>query len=110
MRKERLSDQALNKVIQEIMGGLIDANLGKGVIKKRIPLPGRGKRKGSRTLLATNWQDRWIFLYGFAKNERANVTDEELEGWQKLTSDYLKLSDKQLDLLIQRGELLEVLV
>ena len=108
-RKERLSDLVLNKAIQEIMEGLIDADLGQGIVKKRVALPGRGKRKGSRTLIATNWQDRWIFLYGFSKNERENVTAEELEGWQALALDYLKLSNKQLDLLVHKGELLEVL-
>lgn len=108
-RKERLSDLVLDKAIQEIMEGLIDADLGQGIVKKRVALPGRGKRKASRTLIATNWQDRWIFLYGFTKNERENITAEELEGWQALALDYLKLSNKQLDLLVHKGELLEVL-
>ena len=108
-RKERLSDFVLNKAIQEIREGLVDADLGQGILKKRVALPGRGKRKGSRALIATNLQDRWIFLYGFTKNERENVTAEELEGWQALALDYFKLSNKQLDLLVLKGELLEVL-
>jgi hypothetical protein len=41
--------------------GLIDANLGGGIIKKRVALPGRGKRGGARTLVATNSANRWFF-------------------------------------------------
>jgi hypothetical protein len=37
--------------------GLIDADLGGGIVKKRIALPGQGKRGSTRTLLATNRND-----------------------------------------------------
>jgi len=43
--------------------GLIDAELGGGVVKKRVPLPGRGKSGGTRTLLATNKRDLWFFVF-----------------------------------------------
>lgn len=51
--------------------GLIDADLGGGVYKKRIALPGRGKRGITRTLIATNRANRWIFLTGFEKMNEA---------------------------------------
>lgn len=70
MRKTELSDAALCKAVAEMDQGLIDADLGGGVMKKRVPLPGRGKSGGARTLVATNKGDRWFFLYGFAKNQR----------------------------------------
>ena len=41
---------------------------------KRLALPGRGKRGGARTLVATNKGNRWFFLFGFEKNARANIT------------------------------------
>jgi len=65
--------------------GLIEANLGGDVVKKRLALPGRGKRGGARTLVATNKDNRWFFLFGFRKNERANITSEELEGLREIT-------------------------
>ena len=58
--------------------GLIDADLGGGIVKKRVGLAGRGKRSGARTLIATNKGDRWFFVFGFEKNERANIGDDEL--------------------------------
>ncbi len=73
--------------------GLIDADLGGGVIKKRVALPGRGKRGGSRTLVATNKADRWFFVFGFEKNERANINDKELEALQATAADLLKLRE-----------------
>jgi len=79
-RNVGLSDAALCQAVKEMEKGLIEANLGGDVVKKRLALPGRGKRGGARTLVATNKDNRWFFLFGFRKNERANITSEELEG------------------------------
>lgn len=65
--------------------GLIDANLGGGVFKKRVGIAGRGKRGGARTLVATNKGDRWFFVFGFEKNQRSNITDNELNALQELS-------------------------
>lgn len=75
MRKSRLTDAALCEAVEEMIAGLIDADLGGGVVKKRIGLSGRGKRGGARTLLATNKGTRWFFVFGFEKtNARISVT------------------------------------
>lgn len=86
--------------------GLIAANLGGGVVKKRLALPGRGKRGGARTLVATN--DRWFFLFGFQKNERANITTEELEGLRIITRQLLGMTSEQLDEAVRDGSLQEI--
>lgn len=67
MRKTDLTDQALCQAVTEMSQGLIDADLGGGVVKKRVGLAGRGKRGGIRTLIATNKGSRWFFVYGFEK-------------------------------------------
>jgi len=103
-----LNDQALAEAVLEMSKGLIDADLGKGLVKKRIALPGRGKSGGARTLLATNKKDRWIFLFGFQKNEKGNITAEELYALQSLALDFLDLSEKQMDSALNTGELIEV--
>lgn len=97
MRKTALTDRALCVAVHEMAGGLIDADLGGGVIKKRVALPGRGKRGSTRTLLATNRQDRWFFLFGLEKNDRANISERELDALQALAHDLLKLDSRQLD-------------
>jgi len=107
-RKVDLSDQALCRAVMEIRQGLIDADLGGGIIKKRIALPGHGKRGSTRTLLATNRNDRWVFVHGFEKNERSNVSDNELEALKLLADDLLRLSEKQISEAVGKGSLLEV--
>lgn len=67
MRKTALSDAALCKAVEEMVAGLIDADLGGGVLKKRVGLAGRGKRGGARTLVASNRGSRWFFVFGFEK-------------------------------------------
>lgn len=108
MRKTELVDADLCKAIEEMSGGLVDADLGGGVVKKRIALAGRGKRGGARTLIATNRGNRWFFVFGFQKNERANISAEELEGLQNLAADLLALADSQLDEAAADGTLQEI--
>ena len=88
--------------------GLIDAELGGGVVKKRVALPGRGKSGGARTLLATNKSNRWFFVFGFEKNERANVSPRELEALKVLAADLLKLSSAELDSQVDSKALQEI--
>ena len=108
-RKADLPDQALYRAVLEIRQGLVDADLGGGIIKKRIALPGHGKRGSTRTLLATNRNDRWVFVYGFEKNERANISDNELEALKLLADDLLAMTETQISEAIIKGSLLEVL-
>jgi hypothetical protein len=75
-----LGDTALLTAAQEIAQGLIDGEIGGGVLKKRVWVPGRGKSGGARVLLATHSDDRWFFMFGFLKSERANISPRELEG------------------------------
>jgi hypothetical protein len=106
LRKSELTEEALCQSISEAAKGLIDADLGGGVIKKRVALPGRGKSSGARTLLATNKSSRWFFLFGFEKNERANVSIRELAALKAIAADLLKLSLAELDNLV-KGEALQ---
>jgi hypothetical protein len=108
MRKTALTQEALCLAISEMENGLIDADLGGGVIKKRVPLPGRGKSGGARTLLATNRSSLWFFVYGFEKNERANVNVRELEALKAIAADLLKLSSAELDSLVDSEALQEI--
>jgi hypothetical protein len=87
---------------------LSKAPLGGCVVKKRVPLPGRGKSGGTRTLLATNKDSLWFFVFGFEKSERANVSPRELEALKVLAADLLKLSSAELDRLGESKALEEI--
>ena len=88
--------------------GLVDADLGGYVVKKRVALPGQGKRGGARTLVATQLASRWFFLYGFSKNERANIDKDELKALQEMAKELLALSDANIAIALEAGEMTEV--
>jgi hypothetical protein len=108
MRKTELTNPALCKAVAEMADGLIAADLGGDVLKKRVALPGRGKSGGVRTLVATRRGIRWFFVFGFEKNDRASISDVELEGLQVLASDLLSRTGRQLDEAVEEGALLEI--
>lgn len=78
-----LMDAALCQAVDEMLKGLIDADLGGNVLKKRVAMPGRGKSAGARTLAATRKAGRWFFVFGSEKNERTGVSPTELEALQE---------------------------
>ena len=103
MRKTELTDEALCGAVREMSQGLIDADLGGGVVKKRVGLAG-----GARTLVATNKGDLWFFVFGFEKNERANISAEEKEALQTIAQDLLSRTGKELDAEVEDGSLQEI--
>ena len=108
-RRESLNDKALAKAIGNAELGLIDADLGSGVIKQRVARPGVVKRDGFRTVVAYCRSVRAVFLFGFAKNERANLDDDELGHWRRIGRDYLALSEKSVEAALAADELNEVM-
>ena len=108
IRKTELSDEALCSSVVEMAQGLIDADLGGGMVKKRVGVSGRGKRGGARTLVATNKGNRWFFVYGFEKNDRANIADDELEALKELAEQLLARTGKQLAEALKDGTLSEI--
>jgi hypothetical protein len=106
--KEGLSSQVLCAAVVEISQGLVDANLGGHVIKKRVALGGRGKSAGVRTLLAFKLSDKAFFMYGFAKNQQSNITDKELKALKLLAAKLLAYNSRQLATAIAAQELYEV--
>lgn len=106
--KEGLSDQMLRAAVMQIQDGRIDADLGGQLYKQRVPLPGRGKRGGARTLIAYRERDKAFFLYGFAKNARANIRVKELKALRLLSRELLGYTDVALMKACRAGELIEV--
>lgn len=109
MKKTNLKDQDLLFAITEMAAGLIDADLGGNVLKKRIALAGMGKRSSSRVLVASKFLRRWFFLFGFTKNEKSNVSDDELIYLQETAKRLFHLSDLEIEASIFAGELKELM-
>jgi hypothetical protein len=108
MSKADVTDAALTKAINEMEQGLIDAELGGCLFKKRVALLGQGKRGGARTIVASKVNDRWFFLYGFLKNERDNINSIELKALQAVAKELLELSDSQIKKALTAHEITEV--
>jgi len=107
-KDEGMTDEALREAVDEVAAGLVDANLSGHVYNKRIGLNGRGKRGGVRTLIAFRIEDKAFFLYGFAKNERENISSKELKALRLLAGQFLGYSDAALKKAVKAGELIEV--
>ena len=105
---EGLSDDVLASAVAEMEKGLIDAKLGGQVVKKRVALPGRGKRGSTRTLVAFRQGNKAFFIYGFAKNERANISDKELRALKMLAKELMSYTVAALTKATKAGELIEI--
>lgn len=82
--------------------------LGGHVYKKRAAIEGQGKSGGLRTILAFKVGNKSFFMFGFAKNQRANVDVKELKALKKMAKELLGYSVKQLEQAVKTGSLIEV--
>jgi len=108
MRSEGITDDALREAIARAERGLIDADLGGGVIKQRVPRPGQGRSGGFRTLIAFKAGQRSVFLFGFAKNDQDNIDGGELRVLRKAAAEMLRWNDKQIAATLASGAWTEV--
>ena len=107
-RREGISDAALCKAVQDAEGGLVDANLGGGLIKLRVARKGQGKRGIFRILLAFRIRDRAVFLYGFAKSDRDNIDVDELKEFRWRAVELLGEGFEGIEAMIADNRLREV--
>ena len=106
--KEGIADAVLLEAVARAEKGLIDADLGGGVVKQRISRPGQGRSKGYRTIILFRRGAKAFFVYGFAKSRRANIDDDEQEQFKQAAKHVPALTEKQLAELLKRGDFMEV--
>lgn len=107
-RREAIRDADLAEAIDRAERGLVDADLGHGLIKQRIARPGAGRRGGFRTIIAYRQGARAIFIFGFPKSARDNITAADLRDLAATGVLMLGLTAERVDDLIANGELYEV--
>ena len=107
-KKLNINDEVLYQAIEELSNGQCEANLGGGLFKKRIAMGNKGKSTGLRTIIAFKKAEQCFFLYGFAKNARANITINEKKLLMKLAKDYLQLDKTAIEHLVASKKLIEV--
>jgi len=106
--KERISDAALRDAMRRAEAGLVDADLGGGVIKQRVARPGKGKSGGYRTIVLFRRQTRAVFVYGFAKSERENIDPQELRDFRDSGRVILNLSESEMSAAVIAGKFREI--
>ncbi|HEY4941151.1 MAG TPA: type II toxin-antitoxin system RelE/ParE family toxin [Rhizomicrobium sp.] len=106
-RKERIGDAALGEAVARAESGLVDADLGGGVIKQRIARPGKGRSGGYRTIIVFRKGARSVFVYGFAKSARRNIEDDELGSLKEAASFWLSANEEQIEQDVMIGNLQE---
>jgi hypothetical protein len=107
-RREGIDDQSLRAAIERAELGLIDADLGGGLIKQRVARPGRGRSSGFRMIVAYRINNRAIFLFGFAKNERENIEDNELLSLREIAERWLAADAARIQKELELGNLQEI--
>ena len=107
-RKERVDSEKLIEMAEEVAEGQYEASLGGHLFKKRIARKGAGKSGGYRTILAYKQEDRIFFVYGFAKNEKDNISQEDLGDLKLIGASLLNSSDEEIEVMLDDGFLIEL--
>jgi hypothetical protein len=107
-KRERISDVRLVEAVSRAEEGLVDADLGGGVVKQRVARPGQGRSGGYRLLMAYRPSDRAVFLLGFAKSDRENVTPNELLSLKRAAVLWFASDVTGIETAISEGVLVEV--
>jgi hypothetical protein len=107
-RREKIKDAALKDAVARAEKGVIDADLGGGVIKQRLARPSQGKSGGYRSIIIFRKGERAFFVYGFAKSDRDNLEPDETVAFKKSAKAFFALSEKQLNALLKEAALTEV--
>ena len=106
--KQQIPENELVYAIDEIQNGLLDANLGGHIYKKRIRFKGQGKSKSGRTIICYKKNDRAIFVHGFAKHEKDNLSKKELHAFKEFAKILLALTQDAINTAIKNGDFIEV--
>lgn len=103
-----VTDASLREAIERAERGLIDADLGGGLIKQRVARRGQGRSGGYRMIVVYRTRERAFFIYGFAKNERENIEPEELDDLKVIAGKLLTANDVELARMLAANELQEI--
>ena len=106
--REMISDQSLCRAVRQAESGLIDADLGGGVIKQRIPRPGEGKSGGFRSIVLFRRGELAFFVFGFPKNAMPNIRQNEVRAFKALAEEMLGYDIAAIETALAKGALTEV--
>jgi hypothetical protein len=107
-RKARIREADLWETARLANAGVIDADLGGGVIKQRVARPGEGKSGGVRSIILFRFKGRAVFAYGFEKKDLGNIKANELEAFRELADVILGYAEAEIQQRVADGALIEI--
>ena len=107
-RRDSIADSKLLATVREIEKGLIDADYGGGLIKKRVARDGGGKSRGYRSIIAYRSEDKCFFMFCFSKSSRENLNMSEVAQYKNAAGIYLGFSEVEIAVALKEKELVEV--
>ncbi len=108
LSKQTVDSGELRNALNELKNGIFDAALGGHLYKKRIRFKGKGKSGSGRTILCYKKEGRAIFIHGFAKNEKENLSTQELAALKEFSKILVGLSEDQLATAVKNGNFKEI--
>jgi hypothetical protein len=106
--KQKIPEHELGRALEELQAGVFEANLGGHIYKKRIRFEGKGKSGSGRTIVCYKKDDKAIFIHGFAKNEKSNLSKKELFALKEFSKILVGLSAEKTKIAIDAGDFIEV--
>ena len=106
--KQKISQDDLSLALAEVQAGNFEASLGGHIYKKRIKFKGQGKSGSGRTIICYKKGNRAVFIHGFAKNQKSNLSKKELNLFKELSKILLNFSTKEVLIAINNGDIIEV--
>ncbi len=107
-KKEGISDDELAAVVSEMSRGLLGDRLGAHIYKKRIKVDGRGKSGGARAIVLYKDKDVTLFLYGYLKNDQADISQNEEKQLRLFASEFMRISSAERARLKTQGKLIAI--
>ncbi len=106
-RSENIPDSALLDAADRAERGLVDADLGGGLIKQRVARKGQGRSGGYRVIIAFRRGELPVYLFGFAKSAQANLDERQLNVLHGIGTFWLRAAAATIEKALEAGELVE---
>ena len=100
-RKAQIPDKDLCSAIAQVQLGQAD-DLGGGVYKKRL------RSNQYRSIFLAKFGDFWIYEYLFARQDRANIDNDELVEFRRLAKLYGRLTSPHVQQLLDNRDWMEI--
>jgi len=107
-KKNSLNNTTLKQAAKEVIDSNVDAELGSCLFKKRIGIHNRGKRGGARTIVFYQVKSKVIFVHGFLKSEKDNLSTKEFKAFKSIANVFLSMTKSQFEIAIKNSDFEEL--